>query len=178
MSVRIMSVRMSVLPALLMVIGLVISSVGVARADDVKIGDLTISGLWSRATPPKAPTAGGYLSIANAGKEPDRLIEVSTPIAGKAELHEMDMKKGVMTMRPVEGGIAIPPGDKVDLTPDGLHIMFTDLKQSLKAGDKVPVTLTFEKAGKTDVVLTVLPIGSKGPKGAAAPKNDMGGMKM
>jgi len=173
-----MSVRRTVLPALAVAIGLVISSVGVALADDVKLGDLTISGLWSRATPPKAPSAGGYLSIANAGKEPDRLVEVSTPIAGKAGLHQMDMKNGVMTMRPVEGGIAIPPGGKVDLTPDGLHIMFTELKQGLKAGDKVPVTLTFEKAGKTDVVLMVMPIGSKGPKGAATPKNDMGGMKM
>jgi len=173
-----MSVRRTVLPALAVAIGLVISSVGVALADDVKLGDLTISGPWSRATPPMAPSAGGYLSIANAGKEADRLMEVSTPIAGKAALHQMDMKTGVMTMRPVEGGIAIPPGGTVDLTPDGLHIMFTELKQSLKVGDKVPVTLTFEKAGKTDVVLMVLPIGSKGPKGAAAPKNDMGGMKM
>jgi copper(I)-binding protein len=161
-----------------MAIGLVIASVAFASADDVKLGDLTISGLWSRATPPKAPSAGGYLSIANAGKEPDRLIAISTPIAGKAELHQMDLKKGVMTMRPVEGGIAIPPGGKVDLTPDGLHIMFTELKQGLKAGDKLPVTLTFDKAGKADVVLMVLPIGSRGPKGAAAPKNDMGGMKM
>ena len=158
-----MSVRMTVLRAFVMAIGLVIASVGGASADDVKLGDLTISGLWSRATPPKAPSAGGYLSIANAGK---------------AALHQMDMKTGVMTMRPVEGGIAIPPGGTVDLTPDGLHIMFTELKQSLKVGDKVPVTLTFEKAGKTDVVLMVMPIGSKGPKGAAAPKNDMGGMKM
>ncbi len=173
-----MTMRTSLLPALLMTIGLVLSA-AVACADEAKLGDLTISGLWSRATPPKAPSAGGYLTIANAGKDADRLIGVSSPIAGKAELHEMSMNKGVMTMRPVEGGIAIPPGGKVDLSPDGLHIMFTELKQSLKAGDKIPLTLTFEKAGKTDVVLTVLPIGAKGPKGAkAAPPNDMGGMKM
>jgi periplasmic copper chaperone A len=170
--------RITGLPALLLTIGLVTSSVGVATADELKLGDLTISGLWTRATPPKAPSAGGYLTIANAGKDADRLVEVSSRVAGKAELHEMAMKKGVMTMRPVEGGVPIPPGGKVDLTPDGLHIMFTELKQSLKPGDKVPVTLTFEKAGKTDTVLTVLPIGSKGPKGAPAPKNDMGGMKM
>jgi hypothetical protein len=171
-------IRATVLPALLVAIGLVLSSVAAASADEVKLGDLTVSGLWSRAIPPKAPSAGGYLTIVNAGKDADRLTGVSSPIAGKAELHEMAMKKGVMTMRPVEGGISIPPGGKVDLTPDGLHIMFTELKQGLKAGDKVPVTLTFEKAGKTDVVLTVLPIGSKGPKGAAAPQNDMGDMKM
>jgi len=173
-----MAVRIPVLTALFVAIGLAISA-GAALADEAKLGDLTISGLWSRATPPKAPSAGGYLSIANSGKEADRLIAASSPIAGKAELHEMSMNKGVMSMRPVEGGLTIPAGGKVDLTPDGLHIMFTELKHGLKAGDKVPVTLTFEKAGKTEVVLTVLPIGSKGPKGAtAAPQNDMGGMKM
>jgi copper(I)-binding protein len=164
------------LPALLLAFGLLTLLVGVASADDVKLGDLTISGMWSRATPPKAPSAGGYLTIANAGKEPDRLIDVSSPIAGKAELHQMAMKNGVMTMRPVEGGIPIPPGGKIDLNPSGFHIMFTELKRGLKTGDKVPVTLTFEKAGKTDVELTVLPIGSKGPKGAQ--QNDMGDMKM
>jgi copper(I)-binding protein len=169
--------RIAMLPALVVAIGLAMSPFAAAAADDVKLGDLTISGLWSPATPPKAPTAAGYLTIVNAGKEPDRLIAASSPIAGKAELHQMAMKKGVMTMRPVEGGILIPPGGKVDLSPSGMHIMFTELKQGLKAGDKVPVTLTFEKAGKADATLTILPIGSKGPKGAA-PQNDMGGMKM
>src|SRR5215471_5625407 len=134
--------RVAVLPVLLIATVLLMSSAGVAASDEVKVGDLTISGLWTRATPPKAPSAGGYLTIANAGKDADRLVEVSSAVAGKAELHEMAMKKGVMTMRPVEAGVPIPPGGKVDLTPDGLHIMFTELKQSLKVGDKVPVTLT------------------------------------
>ncbi len=161
--------------SLLAAIGLIALSLA-ATADEVKLGDLTISDLWTRATPPKAASAGGYLTIVNAGKEPDRLIAASSPVAGKAELHQMAMKNGVMTMRPVAGGIAIPQGGKVSLDPDGLHIMFIDLKEGLKVGDKVPVTLTFEKAGKMDTFLTVLPIGSKGPQND--PQDGMGGMKM
>jgi copper(I)-binding protein len=143
-----------------------------ATAQETKVGDLTISDLWIRATPPKAPSAAGYFTIANSGKEADRLIAASSTLAGKAELHQMAMKGGVMTMRPVKDGITIPAGGKVTLAPDGLHVMFTELKDGLKEGGKFPVTLTFEKAGKVDTFLPIVAIGAKGPGG------DMGGMKM
>jgi periplasmic copper chaperone A len=77
-----------------------------------------------------------------------------------------------MTMRPVKDGITIPAGGKVTLAPEGLHVMFTELKDGLKEGGKFPVTLTFEKAGKVDTFLPIFAIGAKGPGG------DMGGMKM
>jgi copper(I)-binding protein len=143
-----------------------------ALSDEVKVGDLTVTDLWTRATPPRAPTAGGYLTIVNRGKDADRLIAASSPLAGKAELHVMAMKDGVMTMRPVEGGIAIPAGGTVILAPDGLHIMFIGPTAPLVEGGELPVTLTFEKAGKVDAILHVLAIGSKGPG------EDMGGMNM
>ena len=144
-----------------------------AAAHEVKLGDLTITDLWTRATPPNAPTAGGYFTITNSGKEPDRLIAASSPLADHAELHVMEMKDGVMSMKAVEGGIEIPAGGKVTLAPDGLHIMFIKPKQPLKEGGKLPVTLTFEKAGKTDTFLHVLSIGAKG-----FDDSSMGNMKM
>ena len=143
-----------------------------AAAQETKVGDLTLSDLWIRATPPKAPSAAGYFTITNSGKEVDRLIAASSTLAGKAELHQMAMKGGVMTMRPIKGGITIPAGGKVTLAPDGLHLMFAGLKGDLKEGGTFPVTLTFEKAGKVDTALPIVAIGAKGPGG------DMGGMKM
>jgi len=134
-----------------------------ASAHEVKLGDLTLTDLWTRATPPQAPTAGGYLTIANSGKEPDKLIAASSPLSASAQLHVMAMKDGVMTMRPLEGGIEIPAGGKVTLEPDGLHIMFIAPTETLKEGGKLPVTLTFEKAGKIDTFLHILAIGAKGP---------------
>jgi periplasmic copper chaperone A len=145
-----------------------------ARSEDVKAGDLVISQAWTRATPGGAKTGGGYLTIENKGSAPDKLIGASADAAGKVELHEMAMNNGVMTMRPLENGLAIEPGKTVKLAPGGFHLMMMDLKNPLKQGDKVPVTLQFEKAGKVAVTLDVQGVGAQGPGGAA----DKGGMKM
>jgi copper(I)-binding protein len=137
-----------------------------ARAEDVKAGDLVISQAWSRATPNGAKIAGGYLTIENKGAAPDRLIGGSGDIAGKVEVHEMSMNNGVMTMRPLDKGLAIEPGKTVKLAPGGYHLMMFDLKGPLKQGEKVPVTLEFEKAGKVNLSLDVQGVGAQAPSGA------------
>ena len=137
-----------------------------ARAEEVKAGDLVISQAWSRATPGGAKIGGGYLTIENKGTTPDRLIHCSGDIAGKVEVHEMSMKNGVMTMRPLDNGLTIEPGKTVKLAPGGYHLMMFDLKSPLKQGDKVPVTLEFEKAGKVTVSLDVQGIGAQAPASA------------
>jgi periplasmic copper chaperone A len=155
-----------------------------ARADDVRVGDLVISQGWSRATPGGAKIGGGYLSIENKGSVPDRLIAVSGDIAGKIEIHEMAVKDGVMTMRPLEDGLAIAPGKMVKLAPGGFHLMRMNLKNPLKQGDKVSVTLEFEKAGKVTASLDVQGVGAPGPGPQGGGKTDMhkmdghSGMKM
>jgi len=146
-----------------------------ARAEEVKAGDLVITQGWSRATPSGAKIAGGYLTIENKGSAPDRLVGGSGDIAGKVEVHEMAMNNGVMTMRPLDKGLAIEPGKTVKLAPGGLHLMLMDLKNPLKQGDKVPVTLQFEKAGKVTLSLDVQGVGAQAPAGAAG--HDHSGMK-
>ncbi|MBV9457945.1 MAG: copper chaperone PCu(A)C [Bradyrhizobium sp.] len=133
------------------------------RAEDVKAGDLVISQAWTRATPGGAKTGGGFVTIENKGTARDKLIGASADGAGKIEVHEMVMNEGVMKMRPVEGGLAIDPGKTVKLAPGGLHLMMMDLKKPLKQGDKMPVTLEFEKAGKVAVTLDVQGVGAQGP---------------
>src|SRR6185312_7527887 len=143
-----------------------------ARADDVKAGDLVISQAWARATPGGAKIGGGYVTIQNKGSSPDKLIGASTDVAGKIEVHVMSTTNGVMKMRPVEGGLAIDPGKTVKFGPSGYHLMMMGLKSPLKQGDKLPVTLQFEKAGKVAVTLDVEGIGAQGPGG------NMGGIDM
>jgi len=149
-------------------------SASAAHAQGVKVGDLVISQAWSRATPGGAKTGGGYLTIENKGSAPDRLIGASADVAGKVEVHEMATNNGVMTMRPLESGLTIDPGKTVKLAPGGSHLMMMDLKNPLKQGEKLPITLQFEKAGKVAVTLDVQGVGAKGPGGAS----DMDGMKM
>jgi copper(I)-binding protein len=135
-----------------------------AAAHSVTIGALSLTDLWTRATPPSAPTAGGYLTIENTGAEADRLIGIASSAAGRAEIHEMTTKDGTMIMRQAEAGVEIPAGEAVALAPGGFHIMFVDLKEPFVEGGKVPVTLIFEKAGSIDTFLHVLAIGARGPE--------------
>ncbi|MBU6461875.1 MAG: copper chaperone PCu(A)C [Bradyrhizobium sp.] len=138
-----------------------------ARAQEVKAGDLVITQAWTRATPNGAKIGGGYLTIENKGSTPDRLIGGSTDAAGRIEVHEMAMKGGVMTMRPLDNGLTIDPGKTVKLAPGGYHLMMFDLKNPLKQGDTVPVTLKFEKAGEVKVSLAVQGVGAQAPGDAA-----------
>src|SRR5882724_3984473 len=79
----------------------------------------------------------------------------------------MAMNNGVMTMRPLDKGLAIEPGKTVKLAPGGYHLMLMDLKNPLKQGEKVPLTLEFEKAGKVTLSLDVQGVGAQGPAGAS-----------
>ena len=99
-----------------------------ASAQQIKVGDLVLDHAWARATPGGAKVGGGYLTIENKGASPDKLIGGSSPAAGKIELHQMAMNNGVMTMRPVNGGLPIPPGQSITLAPGGYHIMMMGLK--------------------------------------------------
>lgn len=136
---------------------------GPISAQQVKSGDLVFDHAWTRATPKGAKVGGGYLTIENVGATADKLIGGSSPAAGKVEVHEMAMSNDVMTMRPVKDGLPIPPGKSVTLAPGGFHIMMIGLKTPFKKGQKIPVTLKFEKAGDVNVMMDVEGIGAMGP---------------
>jgi periplasmic copper chaperone A len=154
---------MKMLKRAVLSLAIVLAGASASQAADVKAGDLVISQAWSRATPGGAKIGAGYLTIDNKGSAPDRLVAVSGDVAGKIEVHEMALNNGVMTMRPIENGLTIEPGKSVTLAPGGYHLMMTDLKNPLKQGDKLPLTLEFEKAGKVAVTLDVEAVGAKGP---------------
>lgn len=144
------------------VLALLFVSAQAVFAHEFKVGDLEIGHPWSRATPPGAKVAGGYFTIKNTGSSPDRLLSISSEISAKAELHEMGVKDGVMTMRPVTGGLEIPAGGKVALAPGGYHLMFVGLKRQPKQGETFSATLTFEKAGIVTVDFAVEGMGEMG----------------
>jgi periplasmic copper chaperone A len=131
-----------------------------AWAHDYKLGALEIGDPWARATPPTAPTGGGYLSVKNTGTEPDHLVSASSPAAGTVQVHEMKMDGNVMRMRELESPLEIKPGETVTLAPGGMHLMMMGLKEPLKQGERVPLTLVFEKAGKIDVEMVVVAMGA------------------
>ncbi len=136
-----------------------------ALAAEVTVGSLDISSPWARATPPGAPTGGGYLTITNHGTTADTLLSVATPDAASSELHSMSVENGIAKMRAVTGGVPIPAGGTVTFDPSGLHVMFVQLTHALQQGGTLPVTLTFQNAGAVTIDMPILGIGSAGPAG-------------
>ncbi|MDB5572304.1 MAG: hypothetical protein JWN93_3487 [Hyphomicrobiales bacterium] len=135
-----------------------------------RLGDLVVSTPWTRATPRGAPVAGGYVTITNAGSQPDRLTGGAFALSGSVEVHEMSNEGGMMRMRQLRDGLEIKPGATVELKPGGNHLMFTGLRQPVVAGQKVKGALAFEKAGTIEVEFDAAPIG-----GAAPPTAQTGG---
>ena len=113
---------------------------------DSRVGNLQVTQVWSRPTPPTASVGVVYLSITNSGKQADRLLDLSSSIAGKVEIHESRNVKGAMQMRAVTY-VECPPGTTVKIEPGGLHVMLIGLTRPLVAGTVFSLTLQFRDAG-------------------------------
>jgi periplasmic copper chaperone A len=138
--------------------------------------DLAVTHAWARATPPGAMAGAAYVTVTNKGHEADRIVGVSTPVAGLARLHTTIKENGIMKMRPVKA-VALKPGGSVTLKPGGMHLMLMQLKHPLKEGESFPLTLTFAKSAPIEVTVRIEKIGAMGEMGGMN-MNDMPGMKM
>jgi len=122
---------------------------------------LAIENAWTRATPPKAPVAGGFLTVRNDDARADRLLSASSPDAERVEIHEMSMTDGVMRMRKLDDGLEIAAKTSTPLKPGGYHLMFIGPKRPFVLGQTVVATLRFERAGTREVTFEVRAMGSR-----------------
>jgi copper(I)-binding protein len=127
-----------------------------ACADDEQeataAGPVAITGAWARVTPPEAKTGAIYMKIAS--EDGDTLTGASVPpeVAGMTQIHETVVGEGHGEMKMQEvAQLDVPAGGSVELKPGGYHVMLMKLAEPIAAGDSVPVTLTFERAGKVKV---------------------------
>jgi len=119
---------------------------------------------WVRASSAMASAGAAYMTIENSGSAADALIGASSPAATTVEVHETvamgspapdaSSDGGMMGMQPVKR-LEIPAGGSVELKPGSYHIMLIGLKQDLKVGDSIEITLTFEKVGEITVTAAV-----------------------
>jgi copper(I)-binding protein len=133
------------------------------------VGEIQISGAWARPStggqmaegqmgggqmeqPAQSGMGNGaaYMTIRNTGGQADRLLTAASDVAGAVELHTVVDSGGVMAMRPVDG-IDVPAGGAVELKPGSFHVMMIGLKQELKPGERIALTLRFERAGVVEV---------------------------
>ena len=115
---------------------------------------VTVSAAWARATPPGMAVAAVYLTL-SGGPRADRLVGAATPRAAMAQIHVVSEAAGMARMRPTEG-VDVPAHKSVALAPQGTHIMLMDLPRPLVAGERFPLALQFQQAGRIDVSVEVL----------------------
>ncbi len=108
---------------------------------------------WARPAP-RGGNSAVYMEIHNAQAEADRLVAAGTDVAGAVELHETRMEGGMHRMQPV-AFIEVPARGKVELKPGGLHVMLLRLNTPLRVGDRFPLILRFERAGRLTVEVEV-----------------------
>jgi copper(I)-binding protein len=136
-----------------------------ALASDAKVGDLTITHAFARASAGPAKAGAAYLTVKNGGAADDRLVAVKSSVAARTGLHSHINEGGVMKMRPVEGGIPVPAGGVATLAPGGYHVMMMGLAAPLVEGETFQLELTFEKAGTVTVDVKVAGVAAGGHKG-------------
>ncbi len=154
--------------------GLLIATAAVAQQPAA--GTIRIDHAASHSMVPGAKVGDGYLVITNSGSEPDKLVAASSDRARTVQLHQMTMANGIMTMRELKGGLAIPAGQTVTLAPS-YHLMFQDVAKPFKQGETIRALLSFEKAGTITVDFAVGKIaGPLDDVGGAAKTMDHGGM--
>ena len=123
---------------------------------------VTVTQAWVRGSVQGQSGTGAFMKI--TAREQLRLIAVSTPVAGQAQVHEMRMQGNVMSMRELEGGLELPAGQAVTLAPGGLHVMLLDLKTALPAGRTLPMTLVFQDAkGAQSKLQITVPVAMRAP---------------
>ena len=112
--------------------------------------NLLVKDPYVRLAPPNAPTTGAFMVIKNVGNADRELVKAESPMAKTAELHNHINDNGVMKMREVQS-IDIKANSQAELKPGSYHIMLIDMKQALKEGDIVPITLTFDDGEKKSI---------------------------
>lgn len=106
---------------------------------------IQVTNAWVRGTVAGQRGTGAYMDIVS--NAPGRLVSATSPVAAQVEIHNMRMEGGVMRMSPVKD-VALEPGKTLRLAPGGYHVMLMGLKDQLKPGSSVPITLTVEGADR------------------------------
>ena len=140
---------------------------GLASTSWAQAQTVEVQNAWARATVQGQKASGAFMTL--TAQTPGRLVSVSSPVAGVAEVHEMKMEGDVMKMRALTNGLELPAGKPVEFKPGGYHVMLMDLKLPLQKDTTIPVTLVFKDAKGVETKKELkLPVSQTAPAGAAA----------
>lgn len=114
---------------------------------------IVVRDAWLAQPPPGTEVIAGYVELTAA--ETDRLRGATSTFARRVELHAHEHVDGVMKMRKLDEGVALPAGQAVKLEPHGLHLMLFDPEHRPEVGEKIWIGLDFEQAGSVSIAFEV-----------------------
>ena len=124
------------------------------QAQSRQTTSIEVTQAWSRSA--AAGTNGaGFMTLTNRGRVADTLQAIRSPLAARVEMHQTSMEHGIMSMRRLDAGLRLLPGQSVTFAPGGYHLMFVGLTKALSVGDRVPVVLVFKSGAQVMVSFPV-----------------------
>ena len=109
---------------------------------------------YVREVIPGNTVTSAYMTIKNQSPQGVKFIGATSKNIDRIEIHEHLMSDGMMQMRQ-KSSIDIGAGESATLQPMGLHLMMFDIKEPIKAGHEVTISLEFENAEPVEVILPV-----------------------
>ena len=125
-----------------------------SEQEQYETGSVAVESAWARELPPVSENGAAYVTIANGGDRPDRLVGASSAIAERVEIHIHEHAEGMMAMRRLDG-LDLPPGEPVRFAPGGLHLMLIGLGRPLEKGGRFTVRLEFALAPPIEIEVPV-----------------------
>lgn len=115
-----------------------------------EVSEIEAHEYWARAAM-KGNNGAVYMQLHNHTENDDELLSVSSDVAEAVEIHESTVDaNGVMQMNMLPS-LPLAAAEELELKPGGMHVMLISLKEDLKVGDEITVTLHFKN--HEDIVL-------------------------
>ena len=114
---------------------------------------IEIQNAWLRTASAGMNTAM-FFDIVNNSDKADTLYKVESDLAELVQIHETYKNGDMMGMREVKN-VVVKPKSNFKFKPGGHHVMFINLKNDIKEGEKSEVTLYFKVAGKMKVEVPI-----------------------
>jgi len=120
-----------------------------AKVSGISAGDLNFSCICD--VPTAQTSTPVFMTIHNKGGETDRLMKVETEQAVKIELRRGSETGDLSAAEPVET-VEIPALSTIEFRDGKYAMILTGVKEDIKPGDPVKLTLYFEKSGAIEII--------------------------
>ncbi len=127
------------------------------------VGQIEIQEPWARTLPDNPRAAGAFMTVVNGGSVSDRLLGAMGPEGSTCELQGIRVTGPGISMVRLEGGLYLHHGTTIVFKPRGYHLIL-ELPTPLVVGERLPIMLAFERAGRVEVSFEMRPPGTIGER--------------